>query len=326
MQAIMNAAVCPRYGPPEVVELREVARPIPAPDEVLVRVRATNVGPADVAFRSGDPWFARLFSGLRKPRLSILGDAFAGDVESVGDDVEVFTASDRVFGLSPKRLGAHAEYLCVPEDGLVAVMTPRMTAEDAVSVLEAATGLTFLRDVARLHSGHRILVNGASGAVGCFAVQLAKHFGAHVTGVCSSDNVALVASLGADEVIDYTKEQFTDNGQQYDVIFDAVGKSSFTRCKGSLAPTGCYLSTVPGFGILASMLLTAMGRGKKAKFAATGLMQTTDNLTLLGELFESGALRPVIDRRYPLAKIADAYRYVETGRKTGTAVITVDPR
>jgi NADPH:quinone reductase-like Zn-dependent oxidoreductase len=321
--ADMEAIVCSRYGPPDVAELRLLAKPVPAANELLVRVRTSAVGPADVPFRSGRPWFPRLYSGLRKPKLAVLGSAFAGEVEAAGSDVHLFESGTRVFGLTPKTLGTHAEYVCLPEDGLVAPMSPGMAYDDAVSVLDAATGLTFLRDVAGLESGQRLLVNGASGAVGCFAVQLAKHFGAHVTAVCSTGNIALVESLGADEVVDYTREDFTASGRQYDVIFDAVGTSSFARCKGALAPKGRYLTTVPAPRTIVRVLTTAIGARKKAKFAPTGLMQTKDNLALLAELFESGAIRPVIDRRYPLAEIADAYRYVETGRKKGTAVITV---
>lgn len=323
MDTTMRAVVCPRYGPAEVLELRELPTPTPAAGEVLVRIHAATVGPADVAFRSGTPWFARLFSGLRRPKLSVLGDGFAGDVVAVGADAHRFAVGDRVFGLNPKRLGAHAGYMSLPEDGLLAAMPPGMTSEDAVSVLEAATALTFLRDVAKLRQGERVLVNGASGSVGCFGVQLAKHLGAHVTGVCSTANVELVRSLGADAVIDYTQQDFTADDQRYDVVFDAVGTSSYRRCKGVLAPRGRYLNTVPSFGIVGAMLWTALSRGRKARFAATGLMQTTDNLTFLAELFESGAIRSVIDRRYPLEDIAEAYRYVETGRKKGTAVVTM---
>lgn len=337
----MRAVVCPRYGPPEVVELREVTRPVPRAGEVLVRVRASTVGPADCAFRTGDPFLARAYAGLRRPRFPVLGGAFAGEVVAIGRDAPAggnapagpaaptggdpprLVAGERVFGLSPKGFGAHAEYLRLPAEGLLARMPDRMTYEDAASILEATTGLTFLRDIAQVRTGQRVLVNGASGAVGCFAVQLAKHFGAHVTGVCGTGNVALVRSLGADEVIDYTGQDFTGTAQQYDVIFDAVGTSSFRRCRGSLTARGSYLSTVPSPGTIGAMAWTAIGRGRKARFATSGLMQRRQNLTVLAGLFESGALRPVIDRRFPLADIASAYRYVETGRKRGSAIITV---
>lgn len=322
MTITMTAAVSPRYGPPETIELRTVARPVPNDNEVLVRVRATSVGPADCAFRQGVPVFARLYSGLRKPRFPVLGGAVAGEVVTAGNEVERFVPGERVFGLNPKGFGAHAEYVRLPQHGLLAAMTDNMTYHDAVSVLDGATALTFLRDVAPVHTGQRVLINGASGAVGVFAVQLAKHFGAHVTGVCSTSNLQLVMGLGADEVIDYTEGDFTDSRPEYDIIFDAVGKSSFRRARRALTRHGTYLSTTPTLATLARTLWAPPARGRKAKFAATGLQQTTANLAFLAECFRSGALRPVVDRCYPLARIADAYRYVETGRKKGTVVIT----
>lgn len=318
----MKAIVCPEYGPPEVLELRDVEKPIPRGDEVLVRVRATTVGPADCAFRQGDPLIARLYSGIRRPKSPVLGGSLAGEVEAVGGEVTRFKEGDRVFGLSPKGFGTHAEYTCLPEEGLLATTADGMTDEDAVSILEALTALTFLRDVAQVQAGQRVLINGASGSVGGFAVQLARHFGAHVTGVCSTANVPLVRSLGADDVIDHTAEDFTRDGQRYDVIFDAVGKRSFADCRSSLTPEGSYLSTVPSLGIVAAMAWTSLRGGRKARFATTGLMQKRENITFIAELFGSGQLNPVIDRRYPLAEAAEAHRYVETGHKKGSVVIT----
>ena len=303
--------------------MQQVAPPTPTEGQVLIRVRATTVGPADCAFRSGTPAVARLYAGLRTPKLSIPGDSFAGDVVAVGADVGRFAPGDRVFGLNPKRLGGHGEYLCLPDDGLAEPLPDSIAYHVAVSVLEAATALTFLRDIANVQPGQTVLINGASGSVGGYAVQLAKHLGAHVTGVCSTRNMDHVTSLGAEDVVDYTATSFTVNGKRYDVIFDAVGANSFSRCKASLTPTGRYLTTAPSLAAIAWMLVTAIRRGKKAKFAATGLMQTNDNLTFLTELHDIGALAPIIDRSYELTQITEAHRYVETGRKTGTALITM---
>jgi NADPH:quinone reductase-like Zn-dependent oxidoreductase len=289
---------------------------------VLVKVHAAVVGPSDCAFRKGEPFIVRLIYGLRKPRLSTQGVEFAGEIEAAGAAVTQFKAGDPVFGMSPNTFGAHAEYICLPETKPLARKTANFSYEEAVGLCDGApTALTFLRDVAKLQRGQKVLINGASGAVGSAAVQLAKHFGAEVTGVCSAANVDLVKSLGADAVIDYTQEDFTRNGQTYDVIFDAVGKSSFRRCKGSLTPKGVYLTTVPTLGMVRDLLWTVFSSGKKAKFATAGLMQNHANLNFLKELAETGQIKAVIDRRYPLEQIAEAHRYVDTERKRGNVVI-----
>jgi NADPH:quinone reductase-like Zn-dependent oxidoreductase len=256
--------------------------------------------------------------------LATQGVEFAGEVEAIGKDVKLFKPGDQVFGMSPDSFGAHAEYLCLPEAKPVIIKPVNTTYEEAVGILDGSpTALTFLRDVAKLQRGQKVLINGASGAVGTAAVQLARHFGAEVTGVCSTANVELVKSLGADKVIDYTTTDFTRSGQTYDVIFDAVGKSSFSRCKEALTQKGIYLTTVPTFGIVIHMLWTSMIGSKKAKFVAAGLMQNKENLVFLKELIEAGKLKAVIDRRYPLEQVAEAHQYVETGRKKGNVVITV---
>jgi NADPH:quinone reductase-like Zn-dependent oxidoreductase len=320
----MRAIICPIYGSPDVLKLKEVEKPTPKDNEVLIRVHAAVVGPADCAFRKGDPFIVKLIYGLTKPRMSIQGVEFAGEIEAAGKDVKLFKQGDQVFGMSPDKFGAHAEYLCLPEDKPAIIKPANTTYAEAAGICDGATtALTFLRDVAKLQRGHKALINGASGAVGAYAVQLAKHFGAEVTGVCSTANVALVKSLGADKVIDYTKEDFTKSSQTYDVIFDAVGKSSFSRCKGSLTQKGIYLSTVPTLGIVLQMLRTSMFGSKKAKFATAGLMQNKDNLNFLKELFEVGKIKAVIDRRYPLEQIVEAHRYVEKGHKKGNVVITI---
>ncbi|MEO7912039.1 MAG: NAD(P)-dependent alcohol dehydrogenase, partial [Roseiflexaceae bacterium] len=223
------------------------------------------------------------------------------------------------------RFGAHAEYMCLPETKAVIIKSANTTYQEAVGICDGApTALTFLRDVAKLQRGQKVLINGASGAVGAYAVQLATYFGAEVTGVCSTTNVELVKSLGADTVIDYTKEDFTKTGQTYDVIFDAVGKSSFSRCKDSLTQQGVYLVTVPTLAIIRQMVWTSISGGKKAKFATAGLMQNKDNLNFLKELTEAGKIKAVIDRCYPLEQIAEAHRYVEKGHKKGNVVVTVE--
>ncbi|MEK3885484.1 NAD(P)-dependent alcohol dehydrogenase [Paenibacillus sp. PL2-23] len=229
-----------------------------------------------------------------------------------------------VWGLSPSSFGAHAEYMCLPETAPLILQANGMSFEDAVAISDGApTALTFLRDKAKVRAGQRILINGASGAVGAYAVQLGKHYGAEVTGVCSGANVALVKSLGADLVIDYTQTDFAREGRTYDVIFDAVGKRSYWECRAALSSAGIYLTTVPSISIAAHMLLTANSRRHKAMFVAAGLMQNKQNLVYLQELFQSGKLRPVIDKRYPLDCIAEAHRYVDTGRKRGNVIVTM---
>ncbi|TFE22798.1 NAD(P)-dependent alcohol dehydrogenase [Cohnella luojiensis] len=319
----MKAIVCTKYGTPEVLQLREVEKPAPKDNEVRIRIHAGIVTPSDCAFRKANPFMIRFMYGLLRPKYTILGVELAGEIESVGKDVTLFKEGDQVYGLSPNRFGAHAEYMCLPEDKPVAIKPSNMTYEEAAGVCDGATtALTFLRDKANIQSGQKVLIHGASGAVGTYAVQLAKYYGAEVTGVCSTANLELVKSLGADKVIDYTQEDFTKSGQTYDVIFDAVGKSSFSRCKSSLKQRGIYLSTVPALGTMLQMLWTSKLGRKKAIFTAAGLKQSKENLVFLKELCEAGKIKSIIDRRYPLEHAAEAHRYVETGRKKGNVVIT----
>jgi NADPH:quinone reductase-like Zn-dependent oxidoreductase len=320
----MRAIVYHTYGSPDVLELQEVAKPVPKEHEILIHVHAAAVTPADVAFRKGEPFLGRVFSGLIRPK-RIPGVEFAGDIEAVGTAVTLFQKGDQVFGTAGTGFGAHAEYICLGEEGVVASKPTTMTYEEAVAVCDGAiTALVFLRDEAHIQRGQKVLINGASGAVGAAAVQLARYFGAEVTGVCSTTNIAMVKSLGADTVIDYTTEDFTTNGQTYDIIFDAVGKRSFSRCKGSLTPRGVYLATVPTLAILLQTVWTAKIGSKKAIFTTAGLKQRKANLIFLRELVEAGKLQAVIDRRYPLEHIAEAHRYVEKGHKKGNVVITVE--
>ncbi len=320
----MQAIVYTQYGSPDVLKLTEVAKPTPKANEVLIRVHAAVVTPADCAFRKADPFMIRFLYGLTKPKFAVLGVELAGEIEAVGSAVRLFNEGDKVVGISPNRFGTYAEYKCMPEDDLVALKPTNATYAEAVGVCDGAlTALTFLRDKAKLQPGQKVLINGASGAVGVYAVQLAKHFGAEVTGVCSGANVALVKALGADTVIDYTTADFTQATETYNVIFDAVGKSSFGRCKNALKRGGIYLGTVPTLGLMLQMLWTAKIGTKKALFAATGLNQSKANLVYLKTLVEAGTIRPVIDRSYPLEQMAEAHRYVEKGHKKGNVVITL---
>ena len=320
----MKAIICTKYGSPDVLQFKDITKPIPKDSEVLIRIHASVVTPSDVAFRKGDPFIVKLIYGLTKPRLAIQGVEFSGDIEAVGKDVTSFKAGDQVFGMSPDTFGAHAEYMCLPEAKPIVIKPTNTTYEETVGIADgAATALTFLRDVAKLQRGQKVLINGASGAVGAYAVQIAKYFGAEVTGVCSTSNIELVKSLGADKVIDYTHSDFTKSGQTYDVIFDAVGKRSFSQCKRALTQKGVYLSTVPMLGIVFQMLRTSLIGSKKAKFATAGLMQNKDNFGFLKELIVAGKLKAVIDRCYPLEQIAEAHKYVETGHKKGNVILTI---
>jgi NADPH:quinone reductase-like Zn-dependent oxidoreductase len=324
----MKAIVYHNYGSPDVLKLEDVEKPTPQDNEVLIKIHATTVETTDAIFRRGNELSARLFTGLFKPKFTRPGGEFAGEIEAVGQDVTRFKADDRVFGTTAPDFGAHAEYICLPEDGAMAIKPDNLTYEEAVAIHPGAlTALPNLRDAAHIQSGQNVLINGASGSIGVSAVQLAKHFGAEVTAVCSTANGDLVKSLGADVVIDYKKEDFTKTGQTYDIIFDTVGKSSFSRCKGALKPGGIYLTTVITLAILAQMLWTSKFGSKKAVIVFAGLRsvgEKNEDLAFFFELIEAGALKPVIDRCYPLEQIAEAHRYVDTGHKKGNVVITLN--
>lgn len=321
----MKAIVINAYGPPEVLHVQEVKKPTPKDNEILIRIHAASSGPADAAFRKGDPFIVRLMFGLRRPRIKILGAELAGVVESVGKAVTAFKSGDQVFGMSSADLGCHAEYICLPENAILVMKSPEMTYEEAVAVADGSpTALTFLRETAKIQPGQKVLINGASGAVGAAAVQLAKHFGAEVTGVCSTGNAALVKSIGADSVIDYTKTDFTKTGQTFDIIFDAVGKSSFANAKRALTPTGVYLTTVPSMTIVFQMLSTMIFKsGKKARFTTAGLLQKKENFSYLKDLFDKGVLKAVIDRCYPLEQIVEMHRYIDSERKKGSVILSI---
>jgi NADPH:quinone reductase-like Zn-dependent oxidoreductase len=320
----MKAVICTRYGPPEVLRIVEVPKPAPKSDEVLIKVRATTVTPSDVAFRKGKPFISRFFTGLTRPK-NIPGDVLAGEIEAVGQDVKAFSIGDRVYGSSGTSFGAQAEYKCLAASGALAIMPADLGYGEAASLSDGGlTALPFLRDKGNIHSGQKVLVNGASGSVGTMAVQLAVHYGAEVTGVCSTANLELVRSIGAAKVIDYSKEDFTRSGERYDIIFDAVAKSSFSRCKRCLNEGGIYLTTFPSPSVMLRRLVPTGAKGRNAKFMATGLRSANEkaiDLFFLKGLCESGRIRPVIDRTYGLEQIAEAHRYVEKGHKKGNVVI-----
>src|ERR1700716_2158184 len=325
----MRAVVYDRYGPPDVLRLEEVARPIPKEDEVLVKVFASTVNRSDVhireANRAGGPavmFLSRLVSGLRRPRQPILGSEFAGVVEVVGAAVTEFAAGDRVFGSTGLRFGAHAEFMCVRAGARIAHMPAGMSFEEAAPICDGALNALMCLKEADLRKGRRILIYGASGAIGTAGVQLAKYFGADVTAVTSTKNLELVRSLGADRVIDYTQEDFTRNGETYDVIFDAVGKQSFGRCRGSLQRGGGYLAT-DGFRNLILALWASRIGDKKVIFQIPP-RYTKKDVLFLKDLIEAGRYRAVIDRCYPLEDVVEATRYVETEQKTGNVVLTID--
>ena len=325
----MKAAVYTRYGPPDVVQIKDVDKPVPRDNEVLVRIHATTVCAADWRMRRADPFLARFMIGLWRPKkLHILGMEFAGKVESVGKAVTRFAEGDHVFGSPGFKFGAHAEYVCVPENGLLAIKPVNMTLEEAAAVLFGGiSALHFVRK-AKIQAGQKMLIYGASGSVGIFAVQLAKHFGAHVTGVCSTANLDLVKSLGADEVVDYTREDFSRAGRVYDIVFDTVGKSGFSRSLKALKRGGFYVR-VGGSGRLSSILgamlrgmwISITGAAKVVGGVAGGAAADQD---FLKGLIEAGKLRTVIDRRYSLDEIAEAHRYAEAGHKKGHVVILLE--
>jgi NADPH:quinone reductase-like Zn-dependent oxidoreductase len=323
----MKAIEFTKYGPPEVLEVVEVEKPTPKDNEVLIRIFATTVTATECTFRKGVPFFSRFFTGLTKPKITALGEELAGEIEEVGKDVKLFEKGDRIFGTAGPGFGANAEYICIPEDGVLALNPTNMTFEEAASSVDGfLTALPFLRDKGNIKYGDKILIYGASGSIGTAAVQLAKYFGAEVTGVCSTSNLELVKSLGASKVFDYTKEDFTNFRETYDIIFDTVGKTSFSRCKRSLKQKGIFLEAGIGLSILHQAIWSSVSRGKKAKIAATGLRPPPErikDLIILKKLMEAGKIKPVIDKRYPLEQIAEAHRYVDKGHKKGNVVISV---
>jgi NADPH:quinone reductase-like Zn-dependent oxidoreductase len=331
----MKAIVYTEYGPPDVLQLKEVEKPTPKDDEVLIRIHATSVNFGDIAARNfGNISHREFFMplpfyiigglqlGFSKPKNTILGNELAGELEAVGKDVTSFKPGDQVFGYTSQGVRSYAEYRCMPEDGFVRLKPVNMTYEEAAVVpYGALMALDLLRKV-DIQSGQKILINGASGGIGSAVVQLAKHYGAEVTGVCGTPRLEFVKSLGADKVIDYTKEDFTQNGETYDLIVDVLGKSSFAQCKDSLKEEGKYVMTSFKMRDFVDMLRTSFGGGKKAICAI--LVAKSEDLVQTKELVEAGKLKAVIDKSFQLEQTADAHRYVESGQKKGNIVITVE--
>ncbi len=326
----MKAIVYTEYGPPDVLQLKEIEKPSPKDNEVLIRIHATDVTTGDVnarGFTFVPPGFGplpRLMMGIRGPRKAILGSDVAGEIEAIGKDVKQFTEGDQVFGIDSVTSGTYAEYVCWPEEAALIIKPANMTYEEAAATaFGASTALYFLRDKANIQSGQSVLINGASGGVGTAAVQLAKYYGAEVTGVCSTANLEMVKSLGADKVIDYTSEDFTQTGETYDIIIDLVRASSFSHCKSSLKEKGIYLAVAGGLKAASQMLWTSVVGSKKVIFGGGGASERKEILSSLREIIEAGKLKSVIDRSYPLEQIVDAHRYVDSGHKKGNVVISV---
>jgi NADPH:quinone reductase-like Zn-dependent oxidoreductase len=326
----MKAIICTKFGPPEVLQPADIVKPVPKDNEVLIKVHATTVNASDCNVRGfvfippGLGFIAKLMLGFKKPKINILGSAFAGEVEAAGKNVKLFKKGDQVFGTGPK-LGAYAEYMCRTEAGAMAIKPVNMSYEQAATIpYGALTALYFLRDKAKIKKKQKVLIRGASGSVGIFAVQLAHYFGAEVTGVCSTANLELVKSLGANKVVDYTREDFTQSSESWDIIFDVVvGKNSFSRCKKSLNPKGFYLAVAGGLKELMQMLLTSMTSGKKVIFGGGIACERKENLIFLKELIEAGKLKTVIDKSFSLEQIVEAHRYVDKGNKKGNVAIIV---
>jgi NADPH:quinone reductase-like Zn-dependent oxidoreductase len=330
----MKAIVYTEYGSPDVLQLKEIAKPAPKENEILIRVYATSLSVGEVwarNFKAISPsqfsmpfpfWLpARMFFGFTKPKVNILGSEFSGVIEAIGKDVKKFKVGDQVFGYRGQNMGANAEYLCTPENGMVTTKPSNMTYEEAAVVPYGATTALNLLRKANIQRGQKVLINGASGSIGSAAVQLAKYYGAEVTGLCSTPRIEFVKSLGADKVIDYTKEDFTKNGETYDLIFDIMNKSSFANCKSSLKRNGIYLLASFKMKQVFQMLWTSITGGKKVICALA--LEDPNDLVLIKELIEAGKFKSMIDKRFSLEQTADAHRYFESGNKAGCIVITL---
>jgi NADPH:quinone reductase-like Zn-dependent oxidoreductase len=319
----MKAILCTKYGSPDVLQLKEVAKPVPKDNEVLIRIYATTVNRTDCALLRAEPFFSRFVTGIFKPKEPILGTEFAGIIEAVGKTVASYEVGDKVFGFNESGFGSHAEYMTISEDEALTTMPRNITYEQAAASTEGAHyAHNFIKKV-DLRSGQEVLVNGATGAIGSAAVQLLRYFGVNVTAVCNGKDIELVRSLGADRVLDYTKEDFTKDGQKYDFVFDTVGKSSFAKCRPLLEPNGVYISSELGFmaqNVLFALTTPIIGN-KKVIFPLP--TDCRGSVLFVKKLIEEGNFRTVIDRKYPLEQVVEAYKYVEKGQKVGNVVITV---
>ena len=319
----MKAVIHTKYGPPEVLQMQEVEKPVPASGEVLVKIHATTVNRTDCGFRQPEYLFVRLFSGIFKPKINILGTEFAGTVEGIGNNVTFFKVGDAVFGLNTFKFGTHAEYVCIPENKSIALKPENMTFEEAAAVCDGLMlAINYIRKI-DFKSNPKILINGASGSIGSAAVQLAKYYGAEITAVCKAEHFDLIRSLGATTLIDYSTEDFTKTELKYDTVLDAVGKSSFGKCKQILNPGGVYYSTELGDWAQNVFLspYTAIFSNKKVKFPIP--TDNKEDVLFFKQLIERGNYKAIIDRKYPLEKIVEATKYVESGEKVGNVVITI---
>ncbi len=322
----MKAIVCEKYGEPEVLKFKEVSRPIHKNNELLIRVHTVFVGIEDIMQRSGKPYLGRLFLGFTKPKKPIFGTEFCGEIEDVGKKVQLFKKGDTVIGVTGASFGCYAEYICMPETGLLSIKPQNMTREESAPICGALAAWNFLKAIANIKSGQKVLIYGASGNIGSAAVQIAKVFGAEVTGVCSSLNFELIKTLGADKIFDITKENVWENGQAYDVILDVTGMTSSIRFKKLLNKKGYYLTSYPTFSILFQTIWTSMFNGRKVVFSATGLKPISERMLFMKEvikLFEKGMLKTIIDRIYQLEQMADVHRYVEQGLEKGNVVVKI---
>jgi len=322
----MKAIKYMKYGQSDVIEIVNQDKPTPDTDEILIKMHASSVSPSDVAMRKGNPFIIRFFLGLFVPKVTP-GDLVAGVIEALGSEVTTFKVGDRVYGSAGAKMGAHAEYLKIKSTEAIIKLADNVSFEEGSSLSDGAiTAYPFLVEVGHIEAGQHILINGGSGSVGTYAIQLAKHFGAKVTAVSSTHNKELLKELGADETIDYTKEDFTSNTNTYDIIFDVVGKSTYRQCKSALTSKGRYMSTFPTFGIMVRSLFNGLTM-KKCQFAATGLRKADDKVkdyAILSEMASKGTLKTIIDRRYTLAEIRDAHDYVEAGHKVGNVILKIE--
>jgi NADPH2:quinone reductase len=317
----MKAILYERYGSPEVLQMREIPKPVPRKDEILIKIRATSVTTSEAMMRQGKPYFGRPVIGLTKPIRKILGLEFAGEVAALGADARKFNVGDRVFGFTGFRCGAYAQYTCLPQSDSVIPMPDNVSFEEAAALVDGPTTALFFLQKAKIKRGDRVLINGASGSIGTAAVQLAAYFGADVTAVCSGPNAGLAKSLGARETIDYRQEDFTLSDETYDIIFDTVGKASYSKCKPRLRKSGRYLVTVMGLESIGQTILTSLWGDKRAIFAMS--VGKNAELKFIKDLVEKGLHKPVIDKSYPLERIGEAHAYIDAGHKRGNVVISV---